>query len=1606
MPNKTDRILGYLPSTFQTSPPSPALFAVVDAFGGELTQAESNLAAVMMSHWVDFADKNAQQIEDLKLFAALYGLTPRDDESIEEFRDHLKRYVRSFIEGTVTVQGVLRVAAEALGIRVADSYDELDTWWKRRVQELTITEPGGADAAVPLLGRPLILARGRSARSAQISGTVNPAAGSGLRLLIKIDALAPSQVNLAAGATEPTQIASAINAAMGQPIATAAGHILTLTAPSIGPASRLEILDVANDAASWVFGLAPRTFHGTDAQPAQINGTVDLSAGVTLGNARYLRLFVDDKAGEIDLTGGNHAPLTLDQVTTAINFIFPNVASHDGHFLSLTSPSNGFTSKITFGEPGGQSARLPLFGTVPNATGGLGPEPARVTGIPDLSGGVDLSAAPDIRVQLDSSTAVTINCAGADPSKTQLAEIVHSINVAMKVTIATHNGHNVTLTSTSTGASSAIVLESPPGDDAAQAILGIAPRIFSGAAETRAQIVGSVDLSPSIDVRTHPLLSLAVDQSPAVVVDLERLAPNPSQMSPADLSDAINKALGNNLASTDGNHLILTSPTNGAASGIDVLPPVITKSRRFATRAPITGEAVEAIFGASSVSAQGTAARSAVLSGTADLSHGVDLRVNRYLRLVVDARSPVEIDCAGERPRATLVKEIVAKINQVSLDDPASEDGRHLLLTSPSSGAMARIAIEPSRSLDALDILLGVAPGTYRGSAATGVVFVGLVDLSAGINLDPAAAINIAIDGGPATEVSLAGAAPNRKTIGDIVGAITVALKAPVARTDGLHLIIASPTIGAESEVAFGRPAGTDVTAQIFGIPAPRSYHGAAEAAARITGVADLSSGVNLQVAHNLRLGLDDRSVSDIDCSVRSHDPAHASLTDIVGALTLVVGNGVASHDGTHLIVTSRTTGPAAFIRIEPHTSGDASQTLLGEAPLGEAPLTALGQDAAPALVAGPPIMAPLDLSVRGRLRLSVDGGPPVDLEVAGAAPAKTSPAEIVAAINRVFPSLADLTSNSVVRLTSPSAGDISSVVLAPLRYLELIEYPPVRVTASTKSVSSGTDWSVVNRGNADTFAEPTITSIAGLSRPALVNRALGWNVRFLGILGAGERLHMRRDLRCGIRADILSATSERRVVPTADIAAGPLGIQQRIPLAAPAKLTVESDGTGSLQLDNPVSPKIIVLSARGDADPAAISINVTESVLVDAALHPPAAGERVRLIGRLETAATNGPQLLGALGRALAQVRSPEALHCYEKHVVIATGTLYAGAVPLLIVDQIAKSFRVTVTSNSKGVTTEESYPFVTVGEGAESDSLVAYINAGTKFGEASKLLKAAEYDKSTALSLPQGRSNWLYIDCEDSRFDEAVFNRSAYAGGACREQGVFDVSRFDSALFASGDPRPSAAQVGMTWDTYQAGAFTLDVPGDLPEKFGGRFNEARFGQTSSAPEAYEGAVTEPATAANPKFLVNLINGRPSDLIEATLRNSVPVGWTPVTLPFRKPQFLTGGDDKNSAKLYLADEGLAGFIELTAREPGNWGNQISISGRPSGPAIYDVSVIFPGARFENARQVAQGPDLSAAITDLLHPAPIGVLQAKAAGVRAEVIREGVRSATQQLESV
>lgn len=1424
MPNKTERILGYLPRTFQALPKPTALYSLVDAFGGELLRGENSLAALMLAHWVEHADRGAELIDDLARIAALYGLAPRPDENVEEFREHLLRYIRTFLEGTVTPQGILRITAEALALRIADRYDEMDAWWMRAEPELLSIEAQEDDAALSILGLREAVVTGKDAHPAQLVGSVDLAGGIDLRLAkllrLKLDGGPALTIDLTTGAADAADVSLAelllaINSGAGTTVASAEGARLILSSPTSGAASRLELLDGAGDAALALLGLAPLQYRGRAASAATVSSQVDLAAGADLNVERYLRLQVDGaQLREIDCAGAAPAHTSLDELRTAINaaFGFP-LASHDGHYLTLTSATQGLGSRIEFQTPAAQDATARLFGSVAPLASGAEVAPARLVGKPDLSLGVDLRSGAELALKVDGGAPLIVNCAGANPGQTLLSEIVAAINTAFGAAVASHNSRQLILTSPTSGPTGLIAVQTPVVNDAATALFGLQPRAFSGGAASGAQLQGRVDLSAGIDLAARYRLQLALDAAAPVSINLRSEAADRRSVTLSELAAAVNAALGFPLASHDGQHLILTAPTTGSTSRLTLLPRERETRRRFFTRATIIDEAARAVFGFIAAEAQGVPATAASLVGSSDLSRGVDLRQQRYLRLQVDQQPPVEIDCAGPRPRATLPGEVVVAINTalqpLGVQQVASHDGKRLRLDSPTPGEASRILLQPPQTTDARQRLLGVAPQTVKGLAPRGVRFVGTAPLTAGVDLPAGAAISLGIDGNPTVEISLVAAAPQHKNLNQLMLAINLALGAKIASHDGRFLALTSPVSGAGSRLEFALPTGTDVTAQLFGISAPRLYQGSDATPARITGSPDLSLGSDLQLQRFLSLGVDGQPPQAIDCAAGAADAAAVNPAEIVAAINSQAGGTIAAEIAGRLQLTSPTAGAASRLVLAPSVGNDAAERLFGPGLN-----SAQGKAPAPASLCGQvDLRQPIDLSQRQTIRLAVDGGRPVDISVAGTAAGTTFGDEIVAAINAVLPSLAQLNDEGELQLTAPTAGEGSRIALLPLRYLELIEYPP-KPRSERRGLRHGEGFALRNDGAAEVDARVEFFAPQGVVGPGLVNLASGMQVRLLTVLAPGEGARLWRD------------------------------------------------------------PALGLLAAR------------------------------IHLDGSVES---------------------------------LPAGTIF--------------------TDSAQGS-----------GSAAE------------------------------ALRVMRGRSRWLFLNCHASRFDSAEFDADPFAGGPCRSIGIFDVSRFAdpvkpklTAVFGPiRHPEPTV-EVELTWKEHLPGAFTVNLPADLPPRFGGRFNQARFALPGEKPELYAMTVTEPVSDAD--YLPALLNTR-STLVKAQVVPSVPLGWQAVPMPFRKPRPLTLGSEAQLARLYLAEEGFDGFLELEAKLPGAAGNSITVTARKVGPALFDVSVSFAGARFENARQLVLGEPLPALTEQLLRPGPVGLLQAKAAGTRAAVTRD------------
>src|SRR5207245_1131904 len=115
-----------------------------------------------------------------------------------------------------------------------------------------------------------------------------------------------------------------------------------------------------------------------------------------------------------------------------------------------------------------------------------------------------------------------------------------------------------------------------------------------------------------------------------------------------------------------------------------------------------------------------------------------------------------------------------------------------------------------------------------------------------------------------------------------------------------------------------------------------------------------------------------------------------------------------------------------------------------------------------------------------------------------------------------------------------------------------------------------------------------------------------------------------------------------------------------------------------------------------------------------------------------------------------------------------------------------------------------------------------------------------------------------------DTARFDQAHFNQGAFAGGNCLEPGIFDFSRFVQhrapvrAVFASGEPLEATAEVTVRMKAHRPGALAVNLPADLPSRFGGRFDHARFASSSGTPELFPQAVVEPP--ADQRYLVTMI--------------------------------------------------------------------------------------------------------------------------------------------------
>ena len=1126
---KTERILSYLPPTFERRPGPSLLFTVADAVGRQLAVADDLLVTVMRAHWVDFADKGGADFRDLPKLAALFDLQPRADEDVETFRTHLKSYVRTYLEGSATPRGVLRLAASTLALSLEEALEpQADD--PRYVVEVSRR---GDDATFKLFGFRAGEAHGVPPLPARIvgrrdlSGGTDVREGSFLRFSLDGDTIIPAHIaGSDPAATDLWEIVRAINAGQSRAIASHDGHAITLTAVVPGADGEIEMDTPPGDAADAVLGLAPRTYLGAAAQPAEVVGAVDHApAGgiplVNLSQARYLRLAVDGaRPVEVDCAGADPAATALDEVRDKINAaVKAPVAAHDGHFLRLTSPQPGTPSRLDLLPAPAADARERLLGAQARRTArGAEPTRAALRGRADLHLGVDLSVVSLLRLALDGGEAVEIDFSKSglpDPTGVTLPDIVSLVNSLFAVNVASHDGRFLTLASTKTGASSqvAVLTASDPARDAADRLLGVAPRTYRGSPPGPAALTGLIALEEPLDLRHQRRLWLSLDGT-SLVIDCA--GPNAAHTTIQQVVDAINRAAGTTIAFQQQGRLILQSPTQGAGSALILAAPEITRRRFFYTRGRVREDAATALFGFAAGRAMGVLPQPARLTGMVDLSRGADLRVAHSLRMVVDDRDPLDIRIADKgRPMVTLLPDIITAIN-TALDAPVAS-GREgkLALISPTEGPQGRIAFETCTASDAGGVLLGLAPdAAAQGRAAERIQFVGMGDLARGLDVRTAFRLRVGIDGHAPADINLRAGlstgAPPILSPGQVVAALDAALGEGYASHDGRRIILTSKQAGSASQIRIELAAADDATPAVFGLDAPRTYTGRDATSARLAGQINLAAGANLRERRHLLLEIDGKRLPDIDCAAGAPaGPALAAvlLPQIIAAINTVaqktLGKPVAGQSDGRLVILSPTAGAGSVVVLHASSLADARNTVLGTAPT-----MALGEPGLPAVLAGwVRLNRPVNLSRRAVIRLRVDGGDPQEVVCAGEDPAKTQTDELVAGINAVFPGLAALDKERRLTLTAAR-----QVELLALRHLTLFEFPPSGASSDLQPVRLGVSWSVINPSVGAEPAEWVLDSLHGVDHPLLANLDSGGRLRVNAVVPAGFTLHARLD--------------------------------------------------------------------------------------------------------------------------------------------------------------------------------------------------------------------------------------------------------------------------------------------------------------------------------------------------------------------------------------------------------------------------------------------------------------------------------------------------------------
>jgi hypothetical protein len=843
-------------------------------------------------------------------------------------------------EGTSDLWGVARTINREIGANIA-THD---------AQRLTLTSlQPFPDAALDLGGGALDALfgiapteyTGADERPAQVRGGVDHAPAGGVPLVnlrgarylrLAVDGGAPFEVDCAAGDSEATAIklddlCARINATAGAEIAAHDGHVLILTSPLKGVKSRIELLAApSNDAREALLGAGVRRIQrGGAAAAARLAGRALLPNEVELPANSALRLVLDGgEPRDVALTDDAETLHLVDIVNRINAAMGASMASHDGRFIMLVSPTTGAASKIEVGRPEGDafdSAEL-LLGLRPHSYDGGPPTRAELTGLVTHDDALDLRFQRRLWLAVDGGPMRVIDCAGPMPAATSLQQITDAINDAVGTTVAFHQDGRLMLQSPSEGAASALVIHSPEvrarrhfytrgrvREDAATILFGFASANARGTLPGPARLLGDVDLSRGADLRVANTLRLQVDDNEPLDINVAD-ADRPLVSLPAGIIDKINAAIA---AQLNVEKAFVAWQSDGKLSLTSI---VEGKQGRIAIGVSTASDAGQMLLGLpAGAASQGRAAERVTFVGMADLARGLDVTQMHRLRMGVDARPVVDIDLQAavppDAPPVLTAGQIAAEINRALAGPFASDDSRRITLTSQLAGAASRIQIELAPDHDATAAVFGLSEArSYQGGNATAAQLEGVIAHEGDLDLRVKRHLSLEIDGKPLTDVDCAllhrGAPQPVTSLAHVVAQINAAaqkaLGKDVAGVNEGRLVITSPTPGGDSSVKLDQSSAADARVKLLG-GAPALALGEEGDPAIITGAAKPTRPLDLSKRSRVILRVDGGEAREIDCA--GEKPERTQPDEPIAAINTAFPDLATQDDQRRLMLTA-----------------------------------------------------------------------------------------------------------------------------------------------------------------------------------------------------------------------------------------------------------------------------------------------------------------------------------------------------------------------------------------------------------------------------------------------------------------------------------------------------------------------------------------------------------------------------------------------------------------------------------------------------------------------------------------------------------------------------